>query len=186
MPKNNQSRAASHSARARRTGFSIIDFLKSSRFGAFLLICSTILEGFYAYKLFNITGDHTFEALTFIVSLIYASLITGVIVFFALRNNFFIVWFAVAFEFAMNLLLDVQTVALAKPMIVNWLWIFISQAAIGSILPLSTKAFADEVTKPQRRSAETRNINRRAKNETKTKNKRSTKPIPKSIKLAGK
>jgi hypothetical protein len=150
---------------SRRAGINLIDFLKSSRFGAFLLICSTILEGFYAYKLFNITGQHTFDTLTMIVSLIYASLITGVIVFFALRNNFFIVWVAVFFEFTMNLLLDVQTVALLHPFsgsvahIQNWLWIFISQAAIGSILPLSTKAFADEVSKPQRRAAEQRSRN---------------------------
>lgn len=128
-----------------RIKLNLIQFLKSSNFGAFLLVCSTILEGFYAYRLFNLTGEHTFEALTFIISLIYASLITGVIVFFALRNNFMIVWFAVGFEFAMNTLLDIQTVALLKPE--NWIWIFISQLAIGSILPLATKAFADEVSK---------------------------------------
>ena len=123
----------------------LIDFLKSSRFGAFLLICSTILEGFYAYRLFNLTGQHTFAGLTFLVSLIYASLITGVIVFFALRNNKMIVWAAVIFEFCMNLLLDIQTVILVRPE--YWFWIFLSQLAIGSILPIATKAFADEVSK---------------------------------------
>jgi hypothetical protein len=123
----------------------LLDFLKSSRFGAFLLICSTILEGFYAYRLFNLTGQHTFSGLTFLVSLIYASLITGVIVFFALRNNKMIVWAAVIFEFAMNLLLDIQTVILVRPE--HWFWIFLSQLAIGSILPIATKAFADEVSK---------------------------------------
>jgi hypothetical protein len=129
----------------KKTRINIIDFLKSSKFGAFLLICSTILEGFYAYRLFNLTGYHTFEALTFLVSLIYAALVTGVIVFFALRNNFFIVWVAVCFELTMNTLLDVQTVAILRPE--HWIWVFISQLAIGSILPLSTKAFADEVNK---------------------------------------
>jgi hypothetical protein len=129
----------------KKSSFALIDFLKSSKFGAFLLVCSTILEGFYAYRLFNLTGQHTFEGLTFVISLLYASLVTGVIVFFALRNNMMIVWTAVIFEFAMNLLLDVQTVALLRPE--NWLWIFISQLAIGSILPLATKAFADEVNK---------------------------------------
>lgn len=123
----------------------LINFLKSSRFGAFLLICSTILEGFYAYRLFTLTGQHTFGVLLFPVSLIYASLITGVIVFFALRNNRMIVWAAVIFEFAMNLLLDIQTVALVRPE--YWFWIFLSQLAIGSILPIATKAFADEVSK---------------------------------------
>jgi len=123
----------------------LINFLKSSRFGAFLLICSTILEGFYAYRLFALTGQHTFGVLLFPVSLIYASLITGVIVFFALRNNRMIVWAAVIFEFAMNLLLDIQTVALVRPE--YWFWIFLSQLAIGSILPIATKAFADEVSK---------------------------------------
>lgn len=129
------------------TGINLIDFLKSSRFGAFLLICSTILEGFYAYRLFNLTGGHTFQALTFVISLLYASLVTGVIVFFALRNNNLIVWAAVIFEFLMNMLLDVQTVAILKPK--NWIWIFLSQMAIGSILPLATKAFADEVNKKE-------------------------------------
>jgi len=123
----------------------LINFLKSSRFGAFLLICSTILEGFYAYRLFALTGQHTFGVLLFPVSLIYASLITGVIVFFALRNNRMIVWAAVIFEFAMNTLLDIQTVALIRPE--YWFWIFLSQLAIGSILPIATKAFADEVSK---------------------------------------
>ena len=123
----------------------IIDFLKSAQFGTFLLVCSTILEGFYAYRLFNLTGGHTFQTLTFVVSLIYASLVTGVIVFFALRGNLMIVWAAVIFEFLMNALLDVQTVAIPKPE--NWQWIFISQLIIGSILPLSTKAFADEIKK---------------------------------------
>jgi len=125
--------------------FNFIEFLRSARFGSLLLVCSTILEGFYAYRLFNITGIDTFQSLTFMVSLIYASLVTGVIVFFALRNNTFIVWVAVTFEFAMNTLLDVQTVAL--PAKENWIWIFVSQLAIGSILPLSTKAFADEISK---------------------------------------
>jgi hypothetical protein len=129
----------------KKSSFSLLNFLKSSKFGAFLLVCSTVLEGFYAYRLFNLTGQHTFEALTFVISLLYASLVTGVIVFFALRNNTLIVWAAVIFEFSMNLLLDVQTVALIKPE--NWQWIFISQLAIGAILPLATKAFADEVNK---------------------------------------
>lgn len=131
----------------KKTGINLIDFLKSSKFGAFLLICSTILEGFYAYRLFNLTGKHTFQTLTFIISLLYASLITGVIVFFALRNNTLIVWAAVIFEFLMNALLDVQTVALLRP--AAWQWVFISQLAIGSILPLATKAFADEVNKKE-------------------------------------
>jgi hypothetical protein len=167
------------------TNFNLITFLKSSRFGAFLLICSTILEGFYAYRLFNLTGCHTFSTLTFLVSLVYAGLVTGVIVFFALRNNWLIVWVAVVFEFAMNLLLDVQTVALLHPYagslahVNNWLWIFISQAAIGSILPLSTKAFADEVSKPQRRSVETRNKNRRQTNEAQRKHTGSKRKISK-------
>jgi hypothetical protein len=126
----------------------LIQFLKSSRFGAFLLICSTILEGFYAYRLFNLTGAHTFGWLLVPVSLIYASLITGVIVFFALRNNRTIVWSAVIFEFAMNLLLDIQTVVLVRPD--HWFWIFLSQLAIGSILPIATKAFADEISKEKK------------------------------------
>jgi hypothetical protein len=124
---------------------SVIDFLSSKRFGAFLLICSTILEGFYAYRLFNLTGADTFQALTFAVSLIYATLVTGVIVFFALRNNRTIVWLAVVFELSMNFLLDVQTVAIPRGE--NWGWVFVSQLAIGSILPMATKAFADEVSK---------------------------------------
>jgi hypothetical protein len=123
----------------------LIDLLKSSRFGAFLLICSTILEGFYAYRLFVHTGADTFGGLLLPVSLIYATLVTGVIVFFALRNNAMIVWTAVVFELLMNLLLDVQTVVLVRPE--HWFWIFLSQLAIGSILPLATKAFADEVNK---------------------------------------
>lgn len=123
----------------------LIGFLKSTRFGAFLLICSTILEGFYAFRLFRHTGGDTFGSLLFPVSLIYAALVTGVIVFFALRNNRMIVWLAVGFEFAMNFLLDVQTVAIPAPE--NWQWIFASQLAIGTILPLATKAFADEVNK---------------------------------------
>ena len=139
------------------TKVNIIDFLKSSKFGTFLLICSTILEGFYAYQLFNLTGFHTFQTLTLVVSLIYASLVTGVIVFFALRGNLMIVWAAVIFEFLMNTLLDVQTVAIPKPE--NWGWIFISQLIIGSILPLSTKAFADEIKK----KIVTRVVNKNAK-----------------------
>lgn len=127
------------------TRISLIDFLKSSKFGAFLLICSTILEGFYAYRLFNLTGKHTFDWLIMPVSMTYSVLITGVIVFFALRNNRMIVWAAVIFEFAMNTLLDIQTVALVRPE--HWFWIFLSQLAIGSILPIATKAFADEVNK---------------------------------------
>jgi hypothetical protein len=129
----------------RPTKFALIDFLKSSRFGSFLLICSTILEGFYAYRLFVHTGTDTFGPLLLPVSLIYATLVTGVIVFFALRNNRMIVWTAVIFEFAMNLLLDIQTVAI--PAADQWQWIFVSQLAIGTILPLATKAFADEVNK---------------------------------------
>ena len=112
-----------------------------------LLAFSTVLEGFYAYRLFNLTGTHTFQSLTFVISLIYALIISGVIVFFALRNNLLIVWAAVIFEFSMNALLDIQTVAIPKPD--NWIWIFISQLIIGSILPLATKAFADEINKKE-------------------------------------
>jgi hypothetical protein len=139
----------------------LIQFLKSSKFGAFLLICSTILEGFYAYQLFNLTGSHTFGWLLVPVSLIYASLITGVIVFFALRNNRTIVWAAVIFELAMNLLLDIQTVVLTKPE--HWFWIFLSQLAIGSILPIATKSFADEVSKRTRDGFTVQKIDRKGK-----------------------
>lgn len=158
----------------RSNRYRLLNFLKGARFGAFLLICSTILEGFYAYTLFTLTGQHTFEALTFIISLIYAALITGVIVFFALRNNQMIVWFAVIFEFSMNALLDIQTVALVKPE--NWMWIFISQLAIGTILPLATKAFADEVSKKEvsRRSRQTQKPKKNEKRTTgKTQRKRT-------------
>lgn len=129
----------------KKTGTNIIDFFKSSKFGAALLICSTILESFYAFKLFMLTGRFAFQELAFVVALIYAGIIAGTIVFFALRNNRMIVWAAVIFELTMNVLLDVQAVALLKPE--NWLWIFVSQMAIGAILPLATKAFADEVGK---------------------------------------
>lgn len=129
------------------TKIKLIDFLKSSKFGIFLLICSTILEGFYAQRLFNLTGEHTFDTLTLLISLIYAFIVSGVIVFFALRNNMLIVWAAVLFEFLMNMLLDIQLVAIPKPE--NWFWIFISQLIIGSILPLATKAFADEINKKE-------------------------------------
>jgi hypothetical protein len=81
--------------------------------------------------------------LTFLVSIIYASIVAGTIVFFALRNNKLIVWAAVIFELAMNVLLDIQAAGLEHA------WIFVSQLAIGSILPLATKAFADEVSKKE-------------------------------------
>lgn len=132
----------------KKSGLSLIDFLKSSKFGAFLLVCSTILEGFYAFRLFKLTGIHTFgDELTFVIGMIYASLVTGVIVFFALRNNRLIVWAAVIFEFAMNALLDVLTIVATDKTVTNWILVFIAQLFIGSILPLATKAFADEVNK---------------------------------------
>jgi len=129
----------------KKTGTNIIDFFKSSKFGAALLICSTILESLYAFKLFMLTGQFAFNEMALIVAIIYAVIVAGTIVFFALRNNRMIVWAAVIFELTMNILLDVQAVALMKPE--NWFWIFVSQMAIGAILPLATKAFADEVGK---------------------------------------
>lgn len=145
----------------------IVDFLKSSRFGAALLICSTILESFYAFKLFNLTGSLAFEAITFLVSLIYASIVAGTIVFFALRNNALIVWTAVFFELSMNILLDIQAAG------VTHIWFFVSQLAIGAILPLATKAFADEVSKKEisRKSPEKRNTDGQSR-----KNKKSMLP----------
>lgn len=128
-----------------KSDFSFIDFLKSSKFGVFLLICSTTMEGFYAFKLFKLTGEDMFDNLLFTISLIYAFIVAGVIVFFALRNNIMMVWAAVIFELIMNLLLDIQAVWL--PQGENYLWIFISMLAIGSILPVATKAFADEINK---------------------------------------
>jgi hypothetical protein len=124
----------------------VIEFLESSNFGTILLILATMLEAFYSYNLFRVTGTHTFAYQTIIVSIIYSSIIAGTIVFFALRNNLLMVWAAVIFEFLMNLLLDIQTVALASN-INNKIWVFISQLAIGTILPLATKAFAEEINK---------------------------------------
>jgi len=124
----------------------IINFIESANFGTLLLILSTILEAFYSFNLFKITGLHTFGSQTFIVSLIYCSIIAGTIVFFSLRNNVLMVWVAVIFEFSMNLLLDIQTVWFGEN--VNHVTlVFISQLAIGTILPLATKAFAEEINK---------------------------------------
>ncbi len=124
----------------------VIDFIESANFGTLLLILSTLLEAFYSFKLFAITGVHTFVSLTIIVALIYAAIISGTIVFFALRNNLLMVWVAVAFEFAMNLLLDIQTVWFGIG-VKHTMLVFISQLAIGSIIPLATKAFAEEINK---------------------------------------
>ena len=124
----------------------IIDFIESANFGTFLLILSTLLEAFYSFNLFKITGIHTFGNQTFFVSLIYSAIIAGTIVFFALRNNILMVWCAVIFEFSMNLLLDVQTVW-TNPHVKNMIFVFISQLAIGSLLPIATKAFAEEINK---------------------------------------
>jgi hypothetical protein len=129
----------------RPTGATLINYLKSSRFGVVLLVCSTMLEGFYAYKLFSLTGHPAFGVLTLPVAIIYAIILSGVIVFFSLRGNMMIVWAAVGFELAMNTLLDIQMVIL--PRVENWFWVFISQLLIGIILPLATKAFADELNK---------------------------------------
>ena len=138
------------------TGTSLTDFIKSAKFGSGLLILSTSLEGFYSFSLFQITGAHTFGALTLIVSLIYSFIISGTIIFFALRNNVLMVWCAVVFEFLMNLLLDIQTVALNQNNIDNRFWIFTAQLAIGALLPIATKAFADEINKKEF----SRNINK--------------------------
>ena len=124
-----------------------IDFLESAKFGSILLILSTMLEAFYSYNLFRVTGSHTFGSQTLLVSIIYSCIIAGTIVFFAIRNNNTMVWVAVIFEFAMNGLLDVQTVALSPQEIDNRVWVFCSQLAIGTILPLATKAFANEINK---------------------------------------
>ena len=82
-----------------------------------------------------------------IVSIVYASIIAGTIVFFALRNNRIMVWGAVIFELAMNTLLDIQAVLVADERAENYIWIFASQLAIGMILPIATKSFADELNK---------------------------------------
>jgi hypothetical protein len=124
----------------------VISFLESAEFGTSLLILSTLLEAFYSFSLFSITGKHTFFGFTIVVSLVYSLIISGTIVFFSLRNNSIMVWAAVVFEFAMNLLLDIQTVALSNN-IDNKFWVFTSQLMIGSLLPIATKSFADEISK---------------------------------------
>ena len=129
------------------SGASLIDFIKSSKFGSALLILSTALEGFYSFSLFSITGAHTFGLFTFAVSIVYSLIISGTIVFFALRNNKLMVYCAVVFELCMNTLLDIQTVIMAPVHILNQWWVFIAQLAIGALLPIATKAFADEINK---------------------------------------
>jgi hypothetical protein len=128
----------------------VIIFLESSEFGTILLILSTLLEAFYSFSLFSLTGVHTFFGFTLLVSLVYSLIISGTIVFFSLRNNTIMVWAAVIFEFAMNLLLDIQTVALSNN-IDNKFWVFTSQLMIGSLLPIATKSFADEISKRYRK-----------------------------------
>jgi len=129
------------------SGASLIDFIKSSKFGSALLILSTALEGFYSFSLFSLTGVHTFGTLTLAVSIIYSLIISGTIVFFALRNNKLMVYCAVGFEFLMNSLLDVQTVIMTPVHVLNMWWVFTAQLAIGALLPIATKAFADEINK---------------------------------------
>ena len=127
--------------------FSILDLWKSTGFGSVMLICTTFLEGFFAYKLFNLTGKHTFGLANTYVSIVYSALIFGTIVFFALRNNRFMVWAAVIFEFSMNTFLSVIAIYLHKLSVPDWQFVLVSQEIIGAILPLATKAFADEVSK---------------------------------------
>ena len=124
----------------------IIDFIESANFGTILLILSTLLEAFYSYRLFLITGIHTFGILTLIVSVIYSSIIAGTIVFFALRNNILMVWCAVIYEFAMNTFLDIIMVWYGKD-VNHTLIVFVAQLLIGSILPIATKSFAEEINK---------------------------------------
>ena len=130
--------------------FSILNVWKSTGFGSIMLICTTLLEGFFAFKLFNSTGIHTFGNTNLYVSIVYATLIFGTIVFFALRNNRFMVWAAVIFEFSMNTLLSVISIYLHKLSVPDWQFVLVSQEIIGIILPLATKAFADEVSRKKK------------------------------------
>ena len=57
------------------------------------------------------------------------------------------VYCAVGFEFLMNSLLDVQTVIMTPVHVLNMWWVFTAQLAIGALLPIATKAFADEINK---------------------------------------
>jgi hypothetical protein len=127
--------------------FSILELWKSTGFGSVMLICTTLLEGFFAFKLFNSTGTHTFGLANYYVSVVYSILIFGTIVFFALRNNRLMVWAAVIFEFSMNTFLSIIAIYLHKNHVPDWQFVLVSQEIIGAILPLATKAFADEVSK---------------------------------------
>ena len=121
----------------------VIRFLKSNGFGSSFLIAIVLFEGFFAFKLFMLTGIYTFAALLLPVAMCYSFLMAGTIVFFSLRNNSTMVLIAVVFEIIMNFLLDVMSILLSQNDIPNRVWIFISMLLIGSILPLATKSFAE-------------------------------------------
>ena len=121
----------------------VIKLLKSNGFGSSFLIAIVIFEGFFAFKLFMLTGVYTFAALLLPVAMCYSFLMAGTIVFFSLRNNTTMVIIAVVFEIIMNFLLDVMSILLSANDIPNRAWIFLSMLLIGSILPLATKSFAE-------------------------------------------
>ena len=123
----------------------ITRFLKGNKFGTILLILCTALEAFFAYTLFSSTGTWTFRDLTIPVSVIYSSLIAGVIVYFTLNSNNFIVWCAVIYELTTNFMLDVHSILHSHDKIDYRVEIFITQVLIGSLLPLATKAFAESL-----------------------------------------
>ena len=123
----------------------IYTFLSSNNFFTFLLIASTILEGLFAFKLFNLTGFWTFGWLLLPVALLYSFIMSGIVVGFTLRNNTRMIWIAVYFELIMNFLLDVMAILLNPAVIEHRYWIFAAQILIGTLLPLATKSFAEEI-----------------------------------------
>ena len=132
---------------------SLINFLKSPKFFIFLLIASTIIEGLFAFKLFMATGYYTFEFLLLPVALCYSFIMSGIVVGFTLRHNITMIWIAIIFELVMNFLLEVMAILLNTNSIEHRYWIFAAQFLIGTLLPLATKSFAEEIN-PRERSAQ--------------------------------
>ena len=126
----------------------IINILYSSNFGTSMLIATTLIEGFYAFVLFSLTGKLTFgNVIVVIVALCYAFVMSGSVVFFTLRKNRWMVYSVVIFELLANYFLDYLTILQSEHN--NRIVFFLAQLLIGTLCPLATKAFADEISKKE-------------------------------------
>ena len=130
----------------------ITRFLRSNSFGLALLLSCQTIEGVFAYKLFNIAGKYTFHEITNTAAIIYAVVMAGIIVYFTMKFNKPMVWYAVGFELSMNFVLDVISILYNPADIPQRGWVFAAIFIIGSVLPLATKAFAEtlRITEPEK------------------------------------